>query len=85
MGNFKRMEEITKKHQIKVAYVDGKKVAGISDDLSRTKITDIIECFINKEFIKRIHKEEKSHYKQNRKVWAGLTIINGLKLIHAKS
>lgn len=63
MGNLKKMEVLARAHEIKIAHIDGKRVAAISDDLFRTRTTDIIDCFINKEFIKRFNKEEKLHYK----------------------
>lgn len=84
-GIFHKMEAITRKHGIKEVHANGMMVASIADDLFKVNYQAIISCFVNKELISRIHKEEKSHFKKNRKIWAGLTILNSLKVSSAKS
>lgn len=69
-GIIKKLELLMEKYKVKVAYIDGKKIAEISDDLFKVKDHDLINCFMNSEIMNEVINAQKSSTALRGKLWA---------------
>ncbi|KAL4447016.1 hypothetical protein ABPG74_013868 [Tetrahymena malaccensis] len=75
----KKLEDLCKKYDIKLLHINGMKLLEIVNDLTRTRLNDLVECVINKDMIKKIIPAENMSSFRG-KAWATIKILCSFKM-----